>query len=476
MSYRFLSHRLIYLSLGLIASVTSAAQAQTVDLESTLDKSQVYRVETQVEHSGTVIVEYHEKDRENQQYQIDVKAKLDYKERFIGSVAKPQAVRLYDVAKAEMVIDNVPLVRELAPENGLLVARIQNEHGNALQFASVNDILQQRELELIRNPCDSIAIPGLVSKSKIKSGTSWEPDREQLARLLKVDRVIYSDVKLELKETTETTSRLHMVGKIKAEVDDTLTEMAVAGVILVDPQDRLVRGIRLTINERRRAAQIAPGFEGQTKIDVRVSKTDEVPQLTTESIREIAQTKTIRSLLKWKAESDSFELKYNPAWKIITSDQDAAILRFVNEGELLSQCSIVRMASRSPESPLTLQDFTAEVSRIITKDPNSRIVRADEGKNLNGFTTLKTYVAGIEEDVPMNWLYYNVSSPEGQQVTFVFMLEEKHFDRVAPAAQRLVDGFAFNHPQDSPQYRIGDSPAAQRDAKSDVKRAGELAR
>ena len=59
---------------------------------------------------------------------------------------------------------------------------------------------------------------------------------------------------------------------------------------------------------------------------------------------------------------------------------------------------------------------------------------------------MQVTVRAIEEEVPLNWIYYNVASPDGRQVTFVFTLEEEIAARVRPVAKKLVDGFVFYAP------------------------------
>jgi hypothetical protein len=474
----------VHTSFGVLLSLTFAVssligqssakvplQDRSYGIEAQYDKAKVYQVEVQLEHAGTVLIEYHDKEIQDQKFPIHVKAGLNFYERFIGSPTKPQSVRFYQDATASIQIDQAKLDSKLNPENRLIVSRIKTDTGNKFQFASVNDILQQKELELIKNPGDPLALPAILSHFQSAVGSTWEPDRDALARLLALDRVIFSDVKLELKEADAKTVKLHLIGKLKAEVDDTLTEMAIAGVIYLDPEQRMPRAMRLTINENRRAAQIAPGFQGQTKIDLKIAACSEVPQLTTEALREIAQTKTIRNVLKWVGESGSFELTYDPNWKMITSDEEAAIFRFVDNGDLLTQCSIVRLPSRPANKPLSLTDFESEVAKIISKDSQSRIVQSSENSNLHGAKCLRVLVSGIEEQVPMNWIYYNIAAGDGRQVTFVFMLEEQVVGRVTTAAEKLVDGFAF-----AKQSRETNAETANRPDERDAKTVPETLR
>jgi len=428
-----------------------------LDIKIAYDKTKVYRVEYLIEHSGEVVVEYVKEEDKNQTLPIDVKTRLEYHERFLGTALQPQAVRLYDRAKADIKLNQKDLSNELEKENRLIVTRIKTDDGNKYQIASAEGVLSQKELELLKNPADPLSYSGLFSKTKVKPGDSWEAERDSLARLLFVDYVTHTDVKIELKEVKDRHAKLHIIGRVRAAVDDTMTEIALAGIAQVDLQEGMVTGLRMNLDENRQSAQIAPGYSGRSKIDVRISYAEPLPQLAPESLRQLAQSRAIRNQLRWLADNKAFELRYDPAWKLISADTDAAIFRFVENGDLLTQCNVVRLASRPADNPLALSDFRNEVAKAIAKDPNSKIVNADQGKNAHGHQVLRVLVSGIEEDVLVNWIYYNVASADGRQVTFIFTAEEQVLNRVMLPAQQLVDGFLF-YPKETSRIE-GESPA-----------------
>ena len=452
--------------------VNIATAQDTFDIDVNYEKGQQYRVQSQIEHAGTVTVDYAEKDTPPQHLEIDVKARLDYHERFVGSAAKPQAVRFYSQSHADIQLDKASTESELLDCNQLIVARINSESGNCYQIASVEDTLQQRELELLKNPADPLSLAGLLNKKQVKIGAEWEPSRDNLARFLFVDHIIASDVKLTLKEAGDNVAKVYITGRTKAEVDDALTEMTVTGVLQIDLAAKLVTGLRLNVIEVRRPGQIAPGFEGKTKVDLRIALHEGIPQLSTDALKSIAQSKSIRNLLKWRSDSGKFVLKYDPAWKIIAAEDEAAVLRYVENGDLLAQCNIVRLASRPADKPLSLADFEKEVTTIISKDPTSHVIGAEQTTSVAGLKALRVTVKGVEEEVPLNWVYYNVASPDGRQVTFVFTLEEAIAGRVELAARKIVDGFVFH----SEKSNLKSGPQSEEPKSHDAKAAGNSIR
>ena len=469
---------LAYLAIAITpGAVVAQNDTEAIDIEIVYDKARIIQNEFRIEYSGEVIVEHYddsseeekqEKEPRNeipqpkaQSFPIEVKTRLDFSERLIGSPEKPQAVRHYGFSQAKILLNEKEMISELSEQNDLIVTRIKSDEGNRYQIASVADILQQKEYDLLRNPADSLSFINLFTKAGVRVGDRWAPHKDDLARFLSVDYVIDSNVEIELKEVSTKNAILHFKGQLRAEVDDTSTEIAMAGVAHYDREESMIRGLRVNLQENRRAAQIAPGFNGRTKIDCRRSITETIPQLTNESLQAMSRSRSIRSLLKWRAESGQFEVTFEPSWRLISAVDDGAILRYVDNGDLLTQCNIVRLPSRPADKPLALADFEKEVAKVISKDPNSRVVSAQEGLTTAGVRAMRILVAGVEKELPVNWIYYNLSSPDGRQVTFVFTAEEQVLGRIATASQNLVNGFSFRQVTNQQSVTGGSLPKHQ---------------
>lgn len=433
-----------FLSIGLILGVVNTVQGQdAIDIKVGYQKDRHYHVQSQLQHQGTVIIDQAGAEVEAERLPIQVQARLDYFERFVGSASNIQAVRYYDTSTANIKIDKGSTESKLDEDNRLVVTRIRSNPGRKIQIASLQDSLQQSELELLQNPVDPLTFAGLLNKQEVKIGTEWSPNRDNLANFLAVDRIIRTDVRLLLKEADKKSAKVYIMGAVKAEVDDVVTEEKINGVLLIDRKQELVSSVRLKITELREPGQVAPGFDGKTKIDLKMSTCENVKQLASEALAEITKSRKIRRYLKWEPEVGSFALNYDPSWKMIASEDEAAILRYLENGDLLAQCNIVSLASRPADQPLSLEVFRDEVVKIIRPDANARLVDASQRQTSKGLKALQVTVYGEEKGIPLHWVYYNVASQDGRQVTFVFTLEKEIADRVMPAAQKMVDGFVF---------------------------------
>ncbi len=432
------------LSLAVVAIGSVSVQAQDkIDIDVRYQKGRQYRVLTQYQHVGQLAVDHAGQDSKIENLSLDVDARIDFYERFVGTTTNVQAVRFYDKAQADIKIDDGTKTSQLSDQNSMVVARLKSDPVQSHQMASLKDVLIQSELELITNPADPLTLAGLLNKKDVKIGGEWTPDRDELAKFLNVDRIYQSDVKLKLRESDGTTAKIFMMGKLRADVDDVSTEMDVTSVMLVELDSHTVSSVRLSIDEVREPGQVAPGFIGKTKVDLQISLGSQVTELSTASISKLTKARKIQQLLQWRPDSKKFNLVYDPSWKLIASEQEAAILRYLDDGDLLAQCNIVELASRPASNPLSLEDFKKEVAKIVEIDSSARLVNASQSQTAAGLKALVVTVYGEELGVPLNWVYYNVASPQGRQVTFVFTLEKEIVNRVLPATKKLVNGFSF---------------------------------
>ncbi len=121
------------LSIGLICGVVNSVQGQTtIDIEVEYQKDEQYRVQSQYQHQGTVtILQAGDADQagnsaKSESLPIEVDARLDYFERFVGSATNRQAVRYYETSIANIEINKGKTESKLNDKNKLVVTRIRS--------------------------------------------------------------------------------------------------------------------------------------------------------------------------------------------------------------------------------------------------------------------------------------------------------------------------------------------------------------
>ena len=426
-----------------LVSADVQAADKTYDLNIKFAKGAQHRVDMQFEHKGKVILDETGEKSGYKTLPMDTIARLGYYQRYTGSASDNQAVRFYDKSKGKFRISKGIATAELSDNNRLVVTRVRSKAGQRVQMASALSTLNHAELELLKNPLDPLSLSSMINKKGVKIGEKWTPNDEGLANFLAIDRVIQNDVRMYIKDVEDGIARVYILGKLRAAVDDVMTELELTSIIKVALKEEMVTTVRLGIREVRQPGQLAPGFDGRTTVDLKVVNDKSCKHLTNESLKKYTKSRVIEQKLKWESAQGAFQLKYDPRWRLITGEQEAAILRYLNNGMLLAQCNVVQLPARPATKPLTLEEYKHEIAKIVAKDPNAKIVDSGQFNTKQNTLAYKVEVQGVEGGVDVKWHYYHVANKDGRRMTFVFTLEKDVEDVFQPADKSLVESLKF---------------------------------
>ena len=412
----------------LISLQTNIVSAQeTYDLIHQVTADETFQIKSQVQYQGSIIVDGAGQQENQKALPLDVRGRFNYDQRIsANSTRQPQAIRYYDLAEASIKAGNGRKDSKLEDSNKLLLARMKDlsDGSHHFQIASIQGTLRQKEYELLNNPGDPLAFADLFRKSGVKVGQTWNIEKSQIINLLSVNRIISDSVKMKLKSVNENIAKIFIVGNVKGEIDDVITSLKIKAVAQLDIEKKLVTAFRMSIDEDRRSGQLAPGFEGQVKVDVRLEPTSDNIMLNKKRLAEQFKGKKVKFSFLFDRAENNFQLTHSNKWRVIASEDEAAVLRYVEDGQMIAQCNIVQMARRPADSPLELSSFQAEVRKIIS-DAEARIVDSDRFSTDNGNEVLKVAVEGIESRIPFSWIYYHIAANDGRRVTLVFTLEKE---------------------------------------------------
>lgn len=440
-SFRLTARFLTLLTLFFSLAMPLASSGQTIDLASAANQGEFQSVRFQVEYYGDIMVDLsREPGAEPYVLPLDVTGKFEFDQQLSGKPGSMQAVRCYTTATADIETGKGHKASELAVENKYVLSRIRTvQNQNQFQIASIGSILKRSEYELLRNPCDPIALVGLLDQENVKIGDRWEVDKETLGRFLNIDHVISADVQFKLKSADAANALIHVSGHLKGEIDDVVTELDVAGSLQFDREIDRVKAVRININQQTDPGQVAPGFEGQIKLDMRIKRIAASKHLTREKLAAIMTDAKIKQAFMLKPEGALFSVIHSPAWRIIAAEKEAAVLRFVQDGNMLAQCNIVRLPNRPADRPLELEDFEAEVRKMIKDQETVTFQSSSQSETTMGHAALRVVVEGYESGVPIQWLYYHISNAEGVCVTCIFTLEKKIAEQFGKADHTFVN-------------------------------------
>ncbi len=448
------------LAVVLVLSVPCASgyAAGKIDIKIAENRGLQQKIDARYEHEGIVTVDNAGQSEAAEKLKMKTVADLVFHQRLTGTAKDPQAIRYYDSSYGNFNIHKGKSKASLEDNNRLIVARLKSVPGQRIQMASVQDLLNQSELNLIKNPCDPLTFAGLLSRKSVAPGDKWEANKNALANFLAVDRILFTDAKMMLKTATRATARIYLLGQVDATVDDAGTSMKVSAVFDIDRKSSQVKQVRLSISENRQAGQVAPGFEGKSRVNIELRGDDSCKHLETANLKRLTQARRIKQRLQWQSDAGKFALEYDPRWKMIASENQAAILRYVDDGDLMAQCNVVQLPSRPASKPLTLESYRKEIETIIRPDKSAKLIGSTKIKTTQGLDAFRVSVKGVEKGVPVKWIYYHVAAEDGRRLTFIFTLEQEIADVFQPSDQRMVNGLSFFVKDAQPAAKIAKKP------------------
>jgi hypothetical protein len=150
------------------------------------------------------------------------------------------------------------------------------------------------------------------------------------------------------------------------------------------------------------------------------------------------------TLLEFASPTGTFRFDYDRRWYVTSEEKDVAILRLVDRGELVAQCNISPLANVSKQ--ITLNEFQDEIRQSLGKN-FGEFLAATEDTSEAGYNVYRVVANGRVSDLPIQWVYYLLTSPEGTRASLSFTMESTLAERFAAADRELVGSLRFTTPQ-----------------------------
>ncbi|MGE3240074.1 MAG: hypothetical protein AB7I57_03300, partial [Pirellulales bacterium] len=402
----------LLLLLALVTPKSRAAEVaeSTVDLTPRVSERDFAEVTVELEMGGTMkLREQSEKQAEERDLPMSVSAKLVYDEHRTaptsGALAT-RSVRYYKEAGAVLKVDKSGKTPQLSDDRRLVVA--QNP-GGRLSFAAAGGLLNREELDLIDVTGDSLALDALLPGRAVATNENWPADPNTMAAILSMDSVAATEVQSTLDKFNHDFALVRLAGAVVGTADGTATEMEVRGVYLFDRKLRRVTRFNLAVKEKRSIGAATPGLEGVAKLRVNLKPLESSPHLLPATIMPLLSRSDLQlDTLRLEPTKQGYRLQHDRRWYVTREGRESTVLRLVDRGDLLAQCTITSLPSKSAGRQTTLEEFERDI-RFAMKDNFGELVSSRQWTNSFGNHCLEIVVRGATEEVPLEWHYYLVA-------------------------------------------------------------------
>ena len=435
---RSLSYCAVALTLLLFATprLILGQHSASIDLAPTTSTTAIYRIISRLDGRGSVSTD------ENTTLDLRLDARFNYDERVIARKQSLKSVRNYQAARAEIRLGSGSVINQLEANNTTLIVQTA-PNSIPVKFASVGGPLTQKELELINTPANTLTVSELITRSNVKVGESWIPNKDQLANFLNIDLIGESNVELKLEKIEKGIAQLFLGGDLTGMIDDAGTEINISGTIHFDINQGYTRGFDITFIQQRDIGRMAPGLDATFKIATRIAPVNDNNQLTDEGLATLReQTSRITDMLAFSPPNESINLLHSRQWRVISEHPGRSILRLIENGEMLGQCDIIPLPIRAAEQSQTIEQFR-EVVEAKLADKNATITGANQSATKSGLEWMKVSALGSSNGVKLVWDYYTITHPDGRRIQLVFTTEPQIASRFSSQHDTLISNISF---------------------------------
>ncbi|MBP88094.1 MAG: hypothetical protein CMJ64_15455 [Planctomycetaceae bacterium] len=372
---------------------------------------------------------------------LRVRGELEYAERTIEQTQfHRKNARLYETARATIQVGDTRLESSLNEERRLVLAQVKESQHT---LCSPQGPITRDELELIDIQGSTTLSHLLTPAAPVPIGAEWPHEADLLTAILGLDAIAQADVKSIFRKVEGDIAIIDMSGEVSGAVDGVSSDIVLKAKYNVDLKSHSITWLAMSIHEDRAIGHATPGFEVTARIRVATTAQETPLDLTDDALAglplELSPGSTLLSLL---SPTGGFQLLHAREWQVMVDRADVTILRFVEQGDLIAQCNVSSLPDSMRGERVSLEAFRADIEKALGKN-FGQFVEASQQTNDQGLRVLRVVVSGVASELPIQWIYYHISTDDVRQAALVFTMDGKVVEKFAGADEALVNSFEF---------------------------------
>lgn len=357
-----------------------------------------------------------------------------------------------------------------------------------------NGFLSGEEFDLLDTPFDSLLLEGLLPSAPMEVGESWEIPGDLAAGLLSIDTVESGVIEARIAEIADGHAVVGISGIIDGAVDGVPTHLTVEGSLTIpatsvaadadttgslparhELHGRVTR-VSVMLRERREASHVAPGFEIEARLLVDRMPVDQSVKAPVEGEAVVGTHATadpVRSLdqpgspqrrqgvggperVWYREPSGRFDLVHDTRWRRVEDGPNGLVMRLIDRGALLGQCSITTL----PQAPAATRPTRVDLERDVERSLAGQVARVEAGEETDredGLRVVRIASEGTAGQLPFRWIHYVLAAEDGSRASVTFMFEASLQQRFADADRSLIEGLRLSGGQSTPPSLQGEA-------------------
>ena len=384
---------------------------------------------------------------------LKVQATHRYLERRLSGTGRLAAalrsLRHYDKAEAGIKVAARSVSSRLRNDRRLIVASGKR---SGIVTHSPAGSLSASEVELLQVPGDSLAVHGLLPPNPIEPDGTWEPESWAIQMLTGTEAVLKSSLSCKLDSVTGDLAKVTFKGQIEGATAGAATDIELSGFYLFDLKAQFIKRVELTQKEKRSVGAVSPGMKAEAQVVLERSAEKTAGPLDDAAVANIP-LEPANAVMQLAFETPwRIHLHHGRNWHVFHQTGDTAVLRLLENGSLIAQCNVTRIASAAAGKHTSGKQFQIDVHKALGKRLKS-ITKAEQFETPDERFVYRVTAVGKSNGIDMHWLYYLCAAPSGRQVSFVFACETKLLERLGNRDLGIVSSLQFLAEKPRPTLR-----------------------
>ncbi|MFM1904703.1 MAG: hypothetical protein RLZZ440_2603 [Planctomycetota bacterium] len=389
--------------------------------------------------------------------------------------------RRYLTARADVTSDGQPSHTALAADARDVLLTLR---GTTPSPYLADGFLSREEAELLDLPFESMLIDGLRPTEGVAPETTWRVPADLTAGLLSIDTVESGGIDARLVEVTDGVARVSLEGTVTGAVAGAATRIELSGRFQCPASaasepglwrlDGRVQQLAVEIAERREAGWVAPGLTVTAALTLTRSSSapaasDSLGSETPAGLAPAAAARPRgpgRPGIVWERHRlGRFTLVIDDRWSVVEDGSEGLVMRLMDRGALVAQCSILPLPRINPESAPDEATVRRDVERSLG-DQFGLITAGETATRADGTTIVRVVAEGTAEDRPFRWIHQVLTDPAGHRAAVTCMHEPAVAERFGIADRELVAGLVLTADRSSDPLRQARNPPSSAGAES----------
>ena len=386
----------------------------------------------------------------------EAEARFRFRERRLPSGGRDanafRAAREFEIAQLETTIAGFKTEHSLPKANQLVVS---SGAATGVWAYSPSGLLSRESMDLLELPGDPLALQALLPPEAVEAGAKWSPSAWAIQMLATVEAVQKSEMNCELVSVKGDTASIELTGSVLGQRYGANTDVKITGQIVFNTKAQLISSAKLTYHIKANIGTVSPGIDARVDAVVTRQVTKTAGALTNALIEGIPiSPPSGAEMLVFDAVPWKVQLVHERGWHlfqaVLEGNKQLVIFRLMENGSLICQSNVAQIPTATPGQHTSIDQFEDDIQKSLGQrfkalQPREKIP-SDTGLTIyrviaEGQTTLASEKEEVE--VPMQWNYFLVAAPSGQQITFAFAIEPKLVEQLKDRDVEMVKSVRF---------------------------------